>query len=170
MGSQQRDTLEALVARLRGIDGVSAYDEAGARTYTYDLSGEGGVTWGFTARPVYLRAGLPAEVHLLGISESPADGPQLGQTSPVLSVDLLAYVLPDLVADASGGPEARIYAAVDLAADIRGALELKRRLTAQVPVLSWSLQAVDGDVLRVPGVGVVAGQIQITHRRRGARP
>jgi hypothetical protein len=165
MSSQQREILDLVAAALAVPDGVAAYDEAGT-TYVYDLTPSGAVRWSDEERPLQIDPSASparlAEVHLFDAAETDTPGAPLGSHTRQLSVSLVGWA-----AAGSDSPSACYLAAVDLAADIRGALE-RRGLAWGARVLARSVQieTATGARFGQPGYGVVAGRITVTHRQR----
>lgn len=165
MSSQQRQLLDLVAAALAVPDGSTAYDEAGT-TYVYDLTAVGAVRWSDEERPLQISPSASparlAEVHLLDVIETDAPGAPLGSHTRQLSVSLVGWA-----AVGSDSPEACYLAAVDLAADIRGALERRAQSWgARVIARSVQIETATGARFGQPGYGIVAGRITVTHRQR----
>lgn len=143
MASTAQTAVARIVTDLQGITGGS---------YTYDLSG---------ADQVVVCAGLPVDGRSLMVALTPRSirtdhGFSLGNYIRTMPVEILGRVQAT-----SDTPQARLYAALDLADDIATALEADRSLNGNVYDLKLSIEAIDGDEYNLPGVGMIMGIIEV---------
>ena len=147
--SKETDIIDAIISDIAGITGAG---------YSQDLSGADRVVIGETFQPhrvpgVYVFPGA--------VRSSQGATTVLNKYDRQFMVQIEGWVAPE-----NDSPKSALYAAMNLAADVRKALETNRGLSSLVHDVSIDMMSYDGAELQRPGLGAVILQMMVTFSER----